>query len=59
MASSSKCLSEFLSSIGPKQGDEGHGEAEEEPDWLLSSDEENQVRYYGFVHDAMREKRLQ
>ena len=40
MASSSKCLSDFLSSIGAKTGEKDNGEDEGEPDWLLESDEE-------------------
>lgn len=40
MASSSKHLSDFLSSIGTKAGDKDNGEDEAEPDWLLESDEE-------------------
>ena len=43
MASSSKCLSDFLSSIAPKEGDEDNGEAEDVPDWLLGSDDEEEV----------------
>jgi hypothetical protein len=43
MASSSKHLSDFLSRIGPKPGQQGNGEVEEEPDWLLQSDEDVRV----------------